>query len=134
MAEQQVTTQPSGQGAPEGAERTRTRPVVAPRTDIYETDDGLVLLSDLPGVGPDAVEVLLERNVLTIRGRTEDRPPEGFSPNYREYRPADFERSFTLSDELDAGRIEAQVKDGVLRLFLPKVGPAQTKRIQIRAG
>jgi len=133
MAEQQVTTQQSGQPAPEGAERTRTRSVVAPRTDIYETDDGLVLLIDLPGVGRDAVEVLLERNVLTIRGRTEDRPPEGFSPIYREYRPADFERSFTLSDELDAERIEAQVKDGVLRLFLPKVGPAQTKRIQVRA-
>ena len=134
MAEQQVTTQQQSDPAvPEGAERTRTRAAVAPRTDIYETDDGLVLLADLPGVARDAVEVLLERNVLTIRGRTEDRPPAGFSPIYRAYRAADFERSFTLSDELDAERIEAQVKDGVLRLFLPKVGPAQTKRIQVRA-
>ena len=133
MAEQEVTTQQEpGQPAPEGAERTRIRPAFAPRTDIYETDEGLVMLIDMPGVGPDAAEVMLERNLLTIRGHTQDQPPAGFSPIYREYQPGDFERTFTLSDELDAGRIEAQVKDGVLRLVLPKVGPAQTKRIQVR--
>ena len=134
MAEQQVAKQEQpGQPAPESAERTRTRPAYAPRTDIYETDDGLVMLIDMPGVAPDAVEVMLERDTLTIRGRTQDQPPAGFSPIYREYQPGDFERQFTLSDELDAGRIEAQAKDGVLRLVLPKVGPAQTKRIQVRA-
>lgn len=134
MAEQQVATQQQpGQPAPESAERTRTRPVFAPRTDIYETDQGLVMLIDLPGVGPDGAEVMLEGDTLTIRGRTQDRPPAGFSPIYREYQPGDFERVFTLSDELDAGRIEAQAKDGVLRLLLPKVGPAQTKRIQVQA-
>lgn len=132
MAEQQVTTQQQA-GQPEGAERTRTRPAFAPRTDIYETDEGLVMLIDMPGVGPDGAEVMLERNVLTIRGHTQDKPPAGFSPIYREYQPGDFERTFTLSDELDASRIEARAKDGVLRLFLPKVGPSQTKRIQVRA-
>jgi HSP20 family molecular chaperone IbpA len=115
------------------AERTRTRPLYTPRTDIFETDDGLVLLADMPGVSPDSVEVTLERQVLTIRGRAEDSPPQGFSPVYREYQAGDYERSFTLSEAIEAERIEAGCKNGVLRLFLPKAGPAQTKRIQVRA-
>jgi HSP20 family protein len=114
-------------------ERTRPRPVYAPRTDIYETDTGLVLLVDMPGVRADGADVTLERNVLTIRGRIEEAPPQGFSPIYREYEPGDFERVFTLSEEVEAGGIEAQAKDGVFRLFLPKAGPAQTKRIQVKA-
>jgi HSP20 family protein len=117
----------------EGAERTRTRPVYTPRTDIFETDDGLVILADVPGVSADGVDVTLERNVLTIRGRTDDSPPQGFSPVYLEYQPGDYERVFTLSEDIAAERIEASVKNGVLRLFLPKAGPAQTKRIQVRA-
>jgi HSP20 family molecular chaperone IbpA len=117
----------------QGAERTRTRPVYAPRTDIFETEDGLVLLADMPGVAADGVDVTLERNVLTIRGRTQDSAPPGFSPVYREYEPGDYERVFTLSEDIEAERIEASVNNGVLRLFLPKAGPAQTKRIQVRA-
>jgi HSP20 family molecular chaperone IbpA len=143
MADNQVRTQQrqpaTAQGgqdvaAPaEGAERTRTRPVYAPHTDIFETKDGLVILADMPGVSPDGADVTLERNVLTIRGRTEDSAPQGFSPVYLEYRPGDYERVFTLSEDIEAARIEAGVKNGVLRLFLPKAGPAQTKRIQVRA-
>jgi HSP20 family protein len=143
MADNQVRTQqrqpattPGGQqvAAPtEGAERTRPRPVYAPRTDIFETDEGLVILADMPGVAADGGDVTLERNVLTIRGRTEDSAPQGFSPVYLEYQPGDYERVFTLSEDIEAERIEAGVKNGVLRLFLPKAGPAQTKRIQVRA-
>jgi HSP20 family molecular chaperone IbpA len=104
-----------------------------PRTDIYECDNGLVLVIDMPGVRSDNADLSLERNVLTIRGRIDDKPPQGFSPVYREYEPGDFERVFTLSEDVDAGSIEAQAKDGVFRLFLPKAGPAQTKRIQVKA-
>lgn len=117
----------------EAAERTRTRPLYAARADIYETEQGLVVEVDMPGVSPDAADVTLENRVLTIRGRSQDRAPEGFSPVYREYQAGDYERSFTLSDEIDAERIEAKVKNGVLRLFLPKAAAAQAKRIQIRA-
>lgn len=117
----------------EAAERTRTRPLYAPRADIYETEEGLVIEVDMPGVPPDAADVTLDRRVLTIRGHSQDQAPEGFSPVYREYQPGDYERSFTLSDELDAERIEARVKSGILRLFLPKAAAAEAKRIQIRA-
>jgi HSP20 family molecular chaperone IbpA len=131
---QPATTSGGQEVAPaEGGERTRPRPVYAPRTDIFETDDGLVILADMPGVPADGVDVTLERNVLTIRGRTEDSPPQGFSPVYLEYQSGDYERVFTLFEDIEAERIEANVKAGVLRLFLPKAGPAQTKRIQVRA-
>ena len=140
MATKEVRTQRQPASAPgseeiaaarEG-ERTRTRPAYAPRTDIFETDEGLVILADMPGVSADGVDVTLERNVLSIRGRAEDSPPQGFSPVYREYQPGDYERVFTLSEGIEAERIEASVKNGVLRLFLPKAGPAQAKRIQVR--
>lgn len=117
----------------ETGERTRTHPMYAPRTDIYETEDGLVIMADMPGVRPESADVTIEQRVLTIRGRSEDQPPEGFSPVYREYAPGDYERVFTLSEDIDAERIEARVKGGVLRLFLPKAGPAETRRVQIRA-
>lgn len=133
--ERQPATGQSGQEVSAGAgsaERTRTRPLYAPRTDIFETDKGLVMLADMPGVSSESVDVTLERQVLTIRGRAEDSPPQGFSPVYREYQPGDYERAFTLSEDFEAERIEASCKNGVLRLFLPKAGPAQTKRIQVR--
>lgn len=141
MAANQVRAQQRQPASTEGgqdvtasteAERTRTRPVYAPRADIFETDQGLVVLADMPGVSADGVDVTLERQVLTIRGRTHDSPPQGFSPVHREYQPGEYERVFTLSDDVAAERIEASCKNGVLRLFLPKAGPAQTKRIQVQ--
>ena len=118
---------------PAGTERTRTRRVYVPRTDIFETNDALVLVADMPGVAPDGLDVTLERRELTIRGRTQDAAPEGYSPVHREYEPGDYERAFTLSEDIDAGRIEARLRDGVLRLTLPKAGPAQARRIQVQA-
>jgi HSP20 family molecular chaperone IbpA len=115
------------------AERTRARDVHTPATDIYETDQGLVLLIDLPGVVPEAVDVTLERQVLTIRAHTEDRPPPGYSLVHQEYESGDFERSFSLSEGVDAGRIEAQLNDGVLRLLVPKAAPAEGRRIEVRS-
>ncbi len=118
---------------PAGTERTRTRRVYAPRADIYETENGLVLVADMPGVSPDRLDVTLERRELTIRGRTGDDAPEGYSPVYREYEGGDYERTFVLSDEIDADKIQARLKDGVLHLTLPKAGPAEAKRVQVQA-
>ena len=118
---------------PEGAERTRDRPVYVPQVDIVETEDALEIFADMPGVTRDTVEVTLEQRVLRIHGRAEMPLPEGLAPLYLEYQPGDYERAFTLSDAVDPAGIEARVRGGVLHLKLPKAGPAKRQRIEVRA-
>ncbi len=118
---------------PEGGERTRARPLYAPRVDIVETEDALEILADMPGVTKDSVEVTLEQRVLSIRGRADVSVPEGFAPVYLEYQPGDYERSFTLSDAVDPAGIEARVRGGVLHLRLPKAGSAKRQQIEVKA-
>jgi HSP20 family molecular chaperone IbpA len=118
---------------PEGAERTRDRPVYVPHVDIVETEDALEIFADMPGVTRDTVEVTLEQRVLRIHGGAEMPLPEGLAPLYLEYQPGDYERAFTLSDAVDPAGIEARVRGGVLHLKLPKAGPAKQQRIEVRA-
>jgi HSP20 family protein len=116
----------------EGTERTRNRPVYAPRVDIIETDEALEIFADMPGVTKDSVDVTLEQRVLSIRGRGEVSLPGDLAPLYLEYQPGDYERAFTLSDAVDPAGIEARVRGGVLHLRLPKTGPAKRQRIEVR--
>jgi HSP20 family molecular chaperone IbpA len=118
---------------PEGVERTRNRPIYAPRVDIIETEDALEILADMPGVTKESVEVMLEQRVLNIRGRADLSLPADLAPLYLEYQPGDYERAFALSDAVDPAGIEARVKDGVLHLRLPKAGPAKQQRIEVKA-
>jgi HSP20 family molecular chaperone IbpA len=117
----------------DGAERTRARRAYVPRVDIYETDDAIVLLTDVPGVDENSLDITLEKNVLTINGYVESENPDNYSLAYAEYNTGDYQRSFTLSDEVDRDKIEATVKDGVLRLSLTKAGPAKTRKITVKA-
>lgn len=115
-------------------ERTRSRKVFIPRVDIYETDNSIELLADMPGIDETNVDVTLEKNVLTIYGRVEPVQPEGFNLTYAEYEIGDYERSFTLSDEIDREKIGAKVKNGVLALRLPKAEKALTRKIEVKVG
>ena len=117
-----------------GAERIRDRKAFVPRVDIYETDDQIVLAADVPGVDQDSVEITLEKSLLTVNGYVEPEAPEGYDIAYAEYDVGDFERSFRLSNQIDQEKIKATVKDGVLRLVLPKIGPAKTRKIAVKAG
>jgi HSP20 family molecular chaperone IbpA len=116
----------------EGAERTRTRRVFIPKVDIFETGDTIVLVADMPGVSEDGVDITLEKNVLTIRGYTDDRMHENFILAYSEYREGDYERTFALSDEVDRSKIEASIKDGVLQLTMPKAEEMRTRKIEVK--
>lgn len=116
------------------AERTRDRLAFVPRADIYEADDEIVVVADVPGVDENTVDITLENNVLTINGYVEPEEPEGHSLAYTEYRVGDYQRAFSLSDQIDREGIKATVKDGVLRLHLPKVTEAKVKKIAIKAG
>ena len=116
-----------------GAERTRSRLACVPRADIYETNETIVLVTDMPGVDENSLDITLENDVLTIIGYVESERPEGDGLAYNEYRVGDYERSFTLSSKVDRNKIEATVKDGVLRLRLPKAEPSMRK-IAVAAG
>ena len=116
------------------AERTRDRPAFVPRADIYETEEAIVVVADMPGVDERSLDITLEKGVLTLNGMVEPQAPEGYSPSYAEYRVGDYARSFSLSKEIDQDAIEATLKDGVLRLTLFKVTEAQTRKIAVKAG
>lgn len=116
-----------------GAESTRNGPVFIPVTDIYETDQALFLALEVPGVDPAAVSITLDKRVLTIAGRSRAQVPEGYSLTHGEYRDGDYERSFTLAESIDGEHIEAELRDGLLRLKLPKAQPAPAKSIHVKA-
>lgn len=115
-------------------ERTRDRQCFIPRADIYETDDTIILLADIPGADENSTDITLEKNVLTLNANVDWNMPGDYGLNYGEYGIGDYQRSFTLSDEIDRENIEATVANGVLRLRLPKSGPAKTKKISVRSG
>jgi len=115
-------------------ERTQDKVTFIPRSDIYEREDALVVVADMPGVDEKSVDIHVERKVLTITGRVPADEFEGHRLAYAEYEAGDFERSFNLSDEVDIDKIEATVKQGVLRLVLPKAEAALPKKIAVKAG
>ena len=117
----------------EETERTRDVQCFSPRADIYEIDDQIVIVADVPGASEDSIEVSLEKNILTINAIVDPIVPAG-ALTFAEYEVGDFQRSFRLSNEIDRAKISATVKDGVLRLFLPKAGEARARKISVKAG
>ena len=114
-------------------EQTKPGPTFTPAVDIFETEKELTLLADMPGVKADKLSIDLRENTLTLSGDVES--PEG--PNetdlLREYRTGKYFREFTLSEIIDQSKIEANLKDGVLRLRMPKVEAATPRRITVKA-
>ena len=118
----------------QGGERTRSPRTFRPSVDIYEVENGLMLLADVPGATPEGMTITLERRVLSIHAQAAEHAPEGYSLVHQEYEVGDFECQFTLAGEFDADRIEAALTNGVLQLIIPKAAEAQARMIQIKAG
>ena len=102
-----------------------------PSADIYETDEVLCVVMEMPGVEKKDLDVALENDVLRIDGRIDFSKYEGMEPVYTEYNVGHYTRSFTLSNKIDQEKISAQLADGVLTLTLPKAKEAQPRRISI---
>lgn len=117
---------------PEGVERTRPGRTYVPQADIYESNGEVVLLVDLPGVDAESLDILLEENVLKLSGSVAYEPPEGYDLALAEYGIGNFQRAFSISSEIDQNRIEASIKNGVLRLVLPKAVPT-TRKIAVKS-
>lgn len=122
------TTTRAAQPRPESARGQRT---VVPRVDIYETDTVYVVLADMPGVTPEGLDVVAERDSLTLRGRVEQPQKD---PDYREFELADYYRTFTLTEDLETDGVTATLRDGVLRVEIPKSPRVQPKKISVRTG
>ena len=118
---------------PAVAERMRSRRVFLPKTDILETPDEILVFADMPGVDEKSVDVTLEKNTLTLHGRVDFEQPDNQNLAYWEFRVGDYERVFSLSEEVSRDGIEASVRNGVLRVRLSKAAPFQTKKITVRA-
>jgi HSP20 family molecular chaperone IbpA len=102
-----------------------------PVTDIFETDQALIVVLEMPGVARDAVDVSVENDILTINGQIDYSKYEGLQPIYTEYNVGHYARSFEISSKIEQGDISAELKDGVMTLVLPKAERAKARKIKV---
>jgi HSP20 family molecular chaperone IbpA len=107
--------------------------VVRPAVDVFEDEGGITVQADLPGVGNDGLNVHVKNSILTIEGRAKLDQSDRIEPLYAELQSPVFQRSFTLSSELDVERIDARLSNGVLTVTIPKRVEARPRRIEVRA-
>ena len=105
-----------------------------PRVDVFEDDAGITLLADLPGVPKDRLELKVDGDTLLIEGAIATPTPQDLQSVYAEIRVPRYRRAFVLSRELDPAKIEANLRDGVLNLRIPKQEHAKPRRIEVRTG
>jgi HSP20 family protein len=130
---QELTTQAARDMAAANGDANRRAMAFTPAVDIFENDKATVILADMPGVAADDVDVTLERQVLTLRGKVTPDAPQGYCQLSAEYQVGDYIRVFTLSDDIDQAKIKAAFKNGVLRLELPRSPKAQPRKISVES-
>lgn len=102
-----------------------------PQTDIYESGEAVIVAMDVPGVDRSALDIELDKNVLTVTAKIDPKKYDGLEPLYAEYNVGNFSRSFTVSTKIDADGIDAKIVDGVLTVQLPKAKEVQARRINV---
>jgi HSP20 family molecular chaperone IbpA len=107
---------------------------IIPAVDIFEDRNGISVQAEMPGVSKDRLTVQADRNSLVIEGEAVIDMPTGMEALYADVRSTRYRRSFVLSSELEPERIEANLKDGVLTLRIPKRAEYTPRKIQVRAG
>jgi HSP20 family molecular chaperone IbpA len=115
------------------SQQTQSQRTVMPAVDVFEDASGITLLADMPGVPKDRLDVKVEADTLSIEGEVAAQTPDGLEAVYAEVRVPRYRRTFTLSRELDTSKVEANLKDGVLTLRIPKQAHAQPRRIEVRS-
>jgi HSP20 family protein len=131
MTEQEIATKEKQQV--QGQEKTRAGRFFLPEVDIQELNDSLKLFADMPGVKQSDVEVTLDKGILTIVGTVSTEVYQKLTPLYTEYNVGNYFRQFELNEDIEAQRINASMRDGVLELTLPKSERARPRRIEVNA-
>lgn len=121
------------QAAKRNGEFKRRQDALLPPVDVIEDASGITLLADIPGVSRDKLNIRVESDRLTIEGEVDISLPQGAESSYAEVQVPRYQRSFSLSRELDSAQISAELKNGVLRLRIPKAAHAQPRKIEVRA-
>ena len=114
------------------SEASRPERSLVPPVEIYEEDDALYLVADMPGVTKETLDVEVGNKVLEIEGRIAMDMPENVTPMFAEIRASRYARRFTLGDDIDTGNAEASIQDGVLTVKLPKQDSHRRRRIDIQ--
>jgi len=120
-------------GVPTIPEQTRPGPVYTPAADIFENDNSITVLADMPGVRAEDLKIDLHESVLTLTGHVGKPEKPGESDVLREYHSGTFFRQFTLAETIDQSKIDARLTDGVLRIELPKFESARPRQITVKA-
>ena len=113
-------------------EATRPTRAFLPNADIFETEEALTVVLEMPGVDRDNINVSVENGLLTIEGRINFSKYEGLAPVYSEYNIGPFRRTFRISSRIDQDKIRAEMRDGVITLVLPKAEEAKPRRIEVK--
>jgi HSP20 family protein len=124
----------SSSAAASGTQRQPQQRFVVPPVDVFEDEASITLLADLPGVVRDHLQVRVDGDSLVLEATATTVGPENMELVYGELQCPTYRRQFTLSRELDTQRIDAQLRDGVLRLTIPKAEEARPRRIQVQVG
>ncbi len=115
----------------EHKEAKHSKPRVSPAVDIIETQSEYILYADLPGVDEKSLDVTLEKEFLSLRAEANIEVPEGYRKALEEFEPVVYERTFRIADDIDRDKIKASLRNGVLKLILPKADSAKPKKIEI---
>jgi HSP20 family molecular chaperone IbpA len=130
---QKDVTQQTQSGSPQERRSSRAEQAIRPPVDVFETADGITLQADMPGVSKDRLNLRVDGNTLLLEGSIQLDMPGQLEALYADVRSTLYRCSFALSNELDTGRIAANLKDGVLSVTIPKREELKPRKIEVRA-
>ena len=116
----------------QAAQTARAEGVLLPPVDVIEDATGITLYADMPGVARDRVQLRVEGEQLTLEGEMALAVPQGMEATHAEVQRSRYHRAFTLSKELDAEKVSAEMSQGVVRVRIPKAAHAQPRRVQVQ--
>ena len=131
MTDRKDITEQQSKAAREAQEQESA---IRPDVDIFEDETGITVQADMPGVSRDRLDVRIDNDTLSVEGDATIPMPDGMEPLYADVRSTRYQRSFSLSRELDTDKIDAHLKDGVLTLRIPRREEHKARKIEVRAG
>ena len=129
-----VTQTDTNAVTPTRADADRREPTLLPPVDVIEDPTGITLYADLPGVPRDKLDLRVQADQLVIEAELVIALPQGMAPSHAEVQVSRYRRTFTLSNELDADKVSAELSHGVLQVRIPKAAHAQPRRIAVNVG